>query len=346
MRRGQHRPCPGPGTHPRGQAMIRSGTGQFCQTPLVSLLTAAWMALGGFVAATDISVIPLTVRRASAEPNRASPSAQNPTLSEEDLVEQVLARNPSVAQMEAAWRAASARYPQVTSLDDPMLGATFGPASIGSRDVDFAYRLEVAQKLPFPGKRGLRGASAQAEAEAAGNDVEDMRLQLAESAKSAFYDYYLVARALEVNEETVRRLREFKSAAEALYRSPPRDRKVSLQEVIQADVEIGRQQERQLTLQRMREVAVARINTLLDQPPDCILPPPPRELTVRGSLPEVQALRAAALERRPDLRALANRIAAEEAVLALAHKEFYPDFEVMAAYDRFWQSGEKDLRPQ
>src|SRR5262245_46790951 len=43
-------------------------------------------------------------------------------LSLQALVQEVLARNPSLAQMVAAWQAASARYPQVTSLEDPMLG--------------------------------------------------------------------------------------------------------------------------------------------------------------------------------------------------------------------------------
>jgi outer membrane protein TolC len=42
-----------------------------------------------------------------------------------------------------------------------------------------------------------------------------------------------------------------------------------------------------------------------------------------------------ALARRPDLQALADRIAAEEASLGLAHKEFYPDFEPFFMYDRF-----------
>src|SRR4051794_586198 len=43
-------------------------------------------------------------------------------LSESFLIEQVLARNPSLAQMTAVWRAARARYPQVVSFDDPMFG--------------------------------------------------------------------------------------------------------------------------------------------------------------------------------------------------------------------------------
>src|SRR5262245_37323193 len=51
-----------------------------------------------------------------------------PELTADALVEQVLARNPSLAQMVAAWQAAQARYPQVTSLDDPMFAATVGPA--------------------------------------------------------------------------------------------------------------------------------------------------------------------------------------------------------------------------
>jgi len=114
------------------------------------------------------------------------------------LIEQVLVRNPSLSQMIAAWQAASARYPQVTALDDPMFAATIGPGTIAPDDggVEFAYRLEISQKLPFPGKLKLRGENALAEARAAGHDVDDMRLQLIESAQMAYADYYLVERAL------------------------------------------------------------------------------------------------------------------------------------------------------
>src|SRR5207237_1529843 len=83
-------------------------------------------------------------------------------LSVDALVEQVLAKNPSLTQMTAAWQAASARYPQVTSLEDPMFAATAGPGTIAPDDpgIEFAYRLEDSQKLPFPGKRKLPGENA------------------------------------------------------------------------------------------------------------------------------------------------------------------------------------------
>lgn len=272
------------------------------------------------------------------EPDPFSGMAELPV---DAFIEQVLARNPTLAQMTAAWQAASARYPQVTSLEDPMFGTTIGPASFGSNEVDFAYRVEASQKLPFCGKSTLRGQTAWAEAAAAGNEVGDTRLQLIESAKIALFDYYLVDRAIAVNEENLEQLRELRKTADDRFKAnqgPEQDR-------LQADVEIGRQRKRGLALERIRKVTQARINTLMHLLAETPLPPPPKTLELAESLPAVGELRARAFAQRPDLQALANRIEAERAALALAYKEYYPDFEVMAAYDAFWQRPEQDLRP-
>lgn len=271
------------------------------------------------------------------------PFAGSAVLLVDVLAEVVLARNPSLAQMVAAQQAAAARYPQVTSLDDPMLGLMLAPASIGSNEVDFGGRVEVSQKFLFPGKLHLKGQAALAEASAAGQDVEDMRLQLVESARTSFYDYYLVDRASAVNRQGLQLLQEFLKDAEARYKTGL----VPQQDVLQAEVEIGRQREQGLTLQRMRKVAQARINTLMHLPPDSSVPPPPTNLTVGDTLPPVEDLRAQALVQRPDLHALADRIRAEEAALALACKEYCPDFEVVAAYDSIMGNGPtRDLAPQ
>jgi outer membrane protein, heavy metal efflux system len=268
------------------------------------------------------------------------PFAGQADLSADAVVQQVLVRNPSLAEMTAAWRAAQARYPQVTALEDPMVGVQVAPGAFGSNTVDGGYRLEVSQKFPWPGKRDARGQGALAEAQAAGNDVEDMRLQLAESARSAFFDYYEVERALEVNRDGLVLLDKFHEEAESRYEK----RAGEQQEVFQTEVEIGTQRERRLTLERRREVSIARINTLLHLPPDAPLPAPAKDIPGGATLPDVAALRQAALERRPDLQALANRIAADRAAVALAKKEFCPDVELMAAYDTIWQ--ERALRPQ
>ena len=94
-------------------------------------------------------------------------------LSADDVVRQVLARNPSLAEMVAAWKAAQDRYPQVTSLDDPMFGATGSPPASSRHTDDGGYRFEISQKIPWCGKLALHGENALAEARAAGDDVED-----------------------------------------------------------------------------------------------------------------------------------------------------------------------------
>src|SRR2546426_467724 len=88
---------------------------------------------------TSASAVPPANAREEAN-MPAFPNAEE--LSAAVLVSQVLARNPSLTQMIAAWQVASARYPQVVSIDDPMFGFMTAPASIGSNGVEFGYRLE------------------------------------------------------------------------------------------------------------------------------------------------------------------------------------------------------------
>ena len=257
-------------------------------------------------------------------------------------MEKVLARNPSLAQMTAAWQAASARYPQVTSLDDPMFGTMVAPASMGSHNVDFGYRVEVSQKLPWPGKRACAARTPRRRPMPPGTMWTTCRLQLIASTKDAFYEYYLVGRALAVNDDSLRLLREIRQDALARGKTV-----VTEQDVLQADVEIGRQQERQIALERMRRVAIARINTLMHQATDMPLPAPPEELRPGERLPEVRDLQASAVSSRPDLRALKERIAVERAALGLAQKESCPDVELTAAYDTIMGNGPmRNLAPQ
>jgi outer membrane protein TolC len=319
---------------------------------IARLAVAAGLALpvGCAVAPADPLPPPRTVP--DIRPVAYTPAEPQPVLfdgltelSADRVTAEVLARNPTLAQMAAAVRAAEARYPQVTSPDDPTLSAAMAPATIGIGDGrNYSQRVELAQKVPYPGKLRLRGESASANAAAAGQDLDDARLQLVEAARAAYFDYFLAERSLEVNREGLDRLAEFKRNAETRYKTG----QVPQQDVLQADVETGRQTERRFALERARTVAVARLNTLMNRPADAPLPPPANDPPPLTELPEVSALRDAALARRPDLKALAARIDADRAALDLAHKEFYPDVEFMAAYDTFWQAADRQqpLRPQ
>lgn len=274
---------------------------------------------------------------ASASPH--DPASPPGELDVDWLVAEVLARNPDVQSAAAAWRAAALRYPQEVALDDPMFGTLLGPGSWGNSTVNNAYMVEASQKLPWPGKRQLRGNVAQAEANAAYFDVAEQRLRIAELARSAFYDYFMAHRQLAVLEKSTTLLNSFRDIAKSKYESA----EVEQQDVLLADVELAQIERRRLQLSSQVHVAQARINTLLLLPADDPLPLPPAELAIRATTPTASELRSLALRQRPELAAQDARIRAERYAIALACKDYYPDLEVIGRYDAFWQ--ETPLRP-
>jgi outer membrane protein TolC len=256
------------------------------------------------------------------------------------LVQAVLERNPTIAAARHAWRAALERAPQVASFEDPMLGFGVAPRSFGSSEVDDGSRVDISQRVPFPGKLSLRGEVAAFEAEAAAKDFEAVRLRLAATASRLYDDYYLAARSLEVNAQHVALLRELQHIAAARYAVGDG----SQQDPIQAEVEHSHALHREILLRTRVRVVAEQILSLLHRPADASLPPPPQALVLPAELPEEpEALAAEALAARPDLAAAQARVRAGEAGVALARREFLPDFTVTGAYDRIWQ--EEDLQP-
>jgi cobalt-zinc-cadmium efflux system outer membrane protein len=254
-------------------------------------------------------------------------------LSLPELVSEVQRRNPSLQAALAAWGAASQRYPQVVALEDPVLQSMFAPGSFSSSsNVQASYFVGIAQKVPWAGKRALRGQIAQAEADAAGLDSQDVRLRLTEATRLAFLEYYLVDRDRELNRANIDAVGKFRDTAKAKFEG----NQVPQQDLLQADVELALLESRRIELDQNAKIVVARINTLLHREPQLPLPPPPPRLEIADGLPQVDSLRQMALDQRPDLAAQLARIEAEQASVALAMKEFYPDFEIMGRYDQFW----------
>jgi outer membrane protein TolC len=257
------------------------------------------------------------------------------------LIREALRRNPGIDAARSAWRAALARYPQDTALEDPMLDGAIGPRSFGSDEVDTGFSVALAQPLPFPGKRALRGEMALAEAEASSQSYEDERLRLAATASLMFDEHYLAARAIEQNDRDLALLEDLSKGALARYEAGSG----SQQDALLAEAELAMLLHREVELATSQRRTAERINTLLHRLPELPLPPPPATLEVPG-LGEVDAaaLTERALAERPDLRAARARVAAREQAVALARREYFPDFTLIGSYDRFMQ--EVPLQPR
>ncbi|RLA45079.1 MAG: TolC family protein [Gammaproteobacteria bacterium] len=264
------------------------------------------------------------------------PFANQASLTSIILVAAVLARNPDIPTMQATWQAAKARIEQANSFDDPMLSYSAAPRSAGADGLDFGQKFSLSQRLPWPGKRELRGDVARAEANAAFVDIEQARLKLTETAKTAYADWYFVHAAIRINGINKALLQEFQNIAEIKYSTG----RASRQDALRAEVEQVLLEHRDIVLERQRRDVMADINTLLQRLPDQPLPRP-AALPQTIPLPAVEQLRKLALEHHPELRALVARIQASRYRERLAKRNDYPDITLNAGYNTLWNQSEK-----
>ncbi|MGK7346112.1 MAG: TolC family protein [Candidatus Nitrospinota bacterium M3_3B_026] len=246
--------------------------------------------------------------------------------------------NPGLTSMRHRVKEAMGKYPQATALDDPMMGFGLFPATLGASGADFSYKLDFSQRVPYPGKLRLRGSAALAEAEASLGDFVSAKLALIHMVKTAYLELWFAHRAIEINEDDLKLLRELKAIAATRYGAG----EASLQDAVQADVSLVRVEHRGIVLERTLRVATARLNTLMGREAGRPLPPP-GDLPSEKFSPDKAALLQAALENNPGIKSARSRIEAANASTKLAEAQSYPDFTITGSYNRAWMTDE--LRP-
>jgi cobalt-zinc-cadmium efflux system outer membrane protein len=281
-------------------------------------------------------------RAAAAQPPSAPPvPGDDPGL--DALVAEALAANPDLRALEEAARAARQRPAQVSALPDPVLGLAYTNETWGltlGRMDDTNLALSASQGLPFPGKRRLRGEIASREADEVDQRVARARLGVAASVRRA-YAALLQARALRalVDEQG-----GIWGQIEGVTRARYGVGQGNQQDVLRAQVEITRIG--QLTAEQDAEAAVrtAELARLLGRATDTQVEAPGALHGVAAAGPvaaELERLRAIS----PELAAARSAVERARLQVALARKEYRPDFAVQAAYmnrgglDPMWQAG-------
>ncbi len=247
-----------------------------------------------------------------------------------DVYRQLVAENPALQAARARAGAAAARVAPARTLPDPELQFALMNRSLpgfGFSDPLGMNQIQLMQMIPFPGKLGAAGRSAEAQADAAAARAEDVRWELRNRAAMAFYDIYALERAVVVAEETQDLLRDIATTAQAMYavaegRQP---------DVLQARIEVDRMTEEILRMRTMRETMVARLNAVLNRPAESAVPAVSLPVFPAG-LPDLDSLTRRALARRPMLEASKQEVRAADAAWRLARREIWPDLRVGVAY--------------
>ena len=258
-------------------------------------------------------------------------SAPQASLSE--LLEEALRINPEIRAAQKKYEGSRLRPPIASSLPDPVLSFISNnienpiPATtLGKFDMSLAG-FSFMQEIPFPGKLNLQGKMAEKEADSEWNAYQATRLQIVSQLKQAFYRWYFVHKALDVLKRNTDLLSQFSKIAAARYEVGQGIQ----QDVLRAQTELSLLERRRLELEQERDALVARMNTLLNKPPDSPLGVPAdyskSELSV--SLSE---LYQAVETHSPRLGQNQAKVEQNTFALNLARKDYYPDFAVEAGW--------------
>lgn len=268
-------------------------------------------------------------------PSNSKTAAQqtDPAVSLDALIAEALERNPEISALRRGFDARRARVPQAKALPDPMLSygyagnAPLPPFDIQKGDPASTRMVSFTQEIPFPGKLALKGKQANVEAEAEYWAYEQARLNLVAEVKDAYFDLFYLHKALATVAKNKTLLEQFTKIAEASYTVG----KAPQQDVLKAQVEVSKLIEQQTLLDQRRQLAEARLNSLLFRAPETPVSAP-AEWKPREFKPSLAQLSELALANYPMLKAQRRRIDREQYGVELAHKEFYPDFTVSLTY--------------
>jgi cobalt-zinc-cadmium efflux system outer membrane protein len=251
----------------------------------------------------------------------------------QELVDTALARNPAIKRAAERFQAQQARVPQIRSLPDPMIsGGWMGnitPFSVQHGDPSSYRGFTVSQKLPSPGKLALRGKIADREAEAGRWQYEQTRRQVVTGVKVAYYGYFYDRNAIEITEKNKDLLQKLENIAEARYRVG----KGIQQDVLRAQIEVSRIDQRLIMLRQEEQTARARLNTLLYQDPESPLPllAPVHPADFHYALQDLYAMAHA---NDPGLERDRRMIEGGQDSVKLAQKAYVPDYNVAYTYEQ------------
>ncbi|MFA6051308.1 MAG: TolC family protein [Methylobacter sp.] len=246
--------------------------------------------------------------------------------------EQAVRDNPDLAQMQARAQAMAAIPSQMGALPDPEI--SFNAMSLPVNT--FSTRQEdmtqlgagISQAFPFPGKLALREQAAAFEAEAASQNVTEVRWRLLSEVKTTWWLIFYLDRAIQIVDSNHALLQQFVEIARTKYEVG----EGLQQDVLLAQLELSKLLDQQLMLKASRRNAAASLNALLDKPANEAVRLPEK---VDGQLPGIKQetqLYQQAEASRAVLEGNRQGINAAQSRLDLAKKDYLPDFNLGAAY--------------
>jgi len=252
-----------------------------------------------------------------------------------ELLAEAETNNPQIDAARQSWQAAKQVPTQVSTLPDPQFNLQH--VSVGSprpfagyTNSDFAYvGLGVSQDIPYPGKLRLKGEIAKREADVSQQQVESVRRAVLADLKGTYFQLAYLSKTLTILEQDGELLKQVEQAADARYRSGMGTQ----QDVLQAQL----QKTKLLREIAMHHLQVGKLEAHLKQLLNRLQDSPDVETVDLAATPLAQTydeLLIAAQAQNPELAGAQKMFEKQSLQVDLAHKDFYPDFNVQYMWQR------------
>ncbi|MBI4698645.1 MAG: TolC family protein, partial [Nitrospirae bacterium] len=248
------------------------------------------------------------------------------------LIGEALKNNPDILASEARVSASQYRIPQSKSLPDPMF--MFGYQNDGTKNLytfgdemaaDSQWMFSISQMLPFPGKLPLKGTMAQRDAEGLAAMSSLMRLKTMAQVKELYYDLFLAYRNIDLIGDRTMLFSRIEDAALARYSTGTGQQ----QDVLMAQTEKYMLIEKEEMLKQKVQSIEAMLDAAIGRDANSPLGRP-AELHLTEFKYDMETLLKIAYDNSPEIKSRENMIAASDAKVRMAKKEYLPDFTVTA----------------
>ena len=252
-----------------------------------------------------------------------------------DLLVEAEKNNPQIRVAKQEWQSMQQMPTQVSNLPDPQV--VLQQVNVGSprpfagfTNSDFAYiGLGVSQDIPYSGKLRLRKELASKDAEVAAQKVEIMRRAILSDLKMTYFRLAFLSKQSAILDGDRELLRQMEQAAEVRYRSGMGNQ----QEVLQAQLEQSKLL-REITANRLEagklQAELKQLLGRLQTSPDLST----EEISESSLTRTYEELLSAAQANNPQISGAQKTVDRQKVAIAIAKKDFYPDFNAQFMWQR------------
>lgn len=250
-----------------------------------------------------------------------------------DLIDEAMKNNPDLLASQAKIEAAGYRIPQSKALPDPMLMVGYQNEGLTrytyGEEADAQWMFGASQEFPFPGKLTLKGSMAESDLEGLKTMDKYLRAKITDKVSELYLDLFLAYKTIDLLKDKDMVFARIEDIALARYSTG----KAMQEEVLMAQTEKYMLLEKEQMLRQKIQSVEAMLRATLGRKEPTPLERPVDPVYRVYPFTSEEAVNIA-INNSSDIKSKNIMLEAAGYKVAMAEKEYYPDFTVNTQYSR------------